>query len=150
MLILSCSGKCKQPKMTRTILKNQVGGFILSDIKSDYKVTLIKMWCWHKNKENVGGKNRLTKTDLQLSYEKIPLHHHRGTMVFLIIGAMSVGDIYIVGLGKREKSWLLIFPHTIHNLNFRWMINIHLNFKIIKLLKENRDCMILKINKYFN
>lgn len=35
--------QCKQPKMTRTILKNQVGGFILSDIKSDYKVTLIKM-----------------------------------------------------------------------------------------------------------
>ena len=30
-------------EITRINLKNQVGGFILSDIKTDYKVTLIKM-----------------------------------------------------------------------------------------------------------
>ena len=50
------------------------------------------------------GENRLTKTGLQLSYEKIPLRHHRGTMAFLINGAMSLGDIYSGAGKKREKS----------------------------------------------
>ena len=42
----------------------------------------------------------MTKTDLQMSYKKISLRHHRGTMVFLINGAMSLGDIY-GGAGKN-------------------------------------------------
>lgn len=123
--------------MTRTILKNQVGWFILSDIKTDYKVTLIKMWYWHKNKENVREK-QTDKDRLAAELQEDTTSSSQGDNGLFNKWCNVTWRYIWWGWEKREKFWLLIFPHTIHNLNFRQIINLHVNFKIIKLLKENR------------
>ena len=42
-LILSCVGKCKGPKITKTILKNKLRKLTLSDFKTYYKDITIKI-----------------------------------------------------------------------------------------------------------
>lgn len=150
MLISNCNGNVSnlkwQEQSQRIKLEDlyyQILKLIIKShwLKCDIGIRIKRMW----------GNNRLTKMDLQLTELRADTTSSSQGENGLFNKWCNVTWRYIWwGWEKREKSWLLIFPHTIHNINFRRMTNLHGNFKIIKLLKENRDYMTLKINKYFN
>lgn len=49
-LMLQFLWKCKFPRIAKILLKKNMWGIILSDIKAYYKALIIKtVWCWHKD-----------------------------------------------------------------------------------------------------
>ena len=122
----------KNPRVSKTILKNnKVGWLTLPDFKTYYKSTIINTaWCWWKN----------THKD-QWNRNKSPeigLHKYCQLIFFFIKVQTNSMEKEVFSIYSKIWTQTQTLP-PYPKINLKWIIDLNVKCKTIKLPKETWD-----------
>ena len=140
-------GTLREPWIAKSILKNnKVEGLILSDFKSYYKAQVIKTVQYYYKERHLNQWNRIQSPEIklhicsQIILVRVPRPLNGGKDSLL-------NDWYWenwISTWKRTKLDLYLTPYT--KIQSKWIKNLNIRGRIIKLLQENKGGNFMTLN----
>lgn len=115
---------CKEPRITKTTLKNKVGGRTPSDFKSYYKTTVIKTVWWRYKDRWRDQRDRIKGTKESRN------QHLCEELIFNKSESHFSGEMTNFGTGKsgytthNEKNWSYIVLYT--KITSKWILDLNI------------------------